>query len=53
MKDFFTSVSANPNNPKWNNYISRLSPLYSRKNDVRSEFERDFNRIIHTNAFKT
>lgn len=52
MKNSFISVSANSNNPKWNNIVSRMSPLYSRENDVRSEFERDFNRIIHSNAYR-
>ena len=52
MKNSFESVSANPNNPKWNNIISRTNPLYSRENDVRSESERDFNRIIHSNAYR-
>ena len=52
MKNSFISVSANPNNSKWNNIVSRITPLYSRANDVRSEFERDFNRIIHSNAYK-
>lgn len=52
MKDSFKLVSANPNNIKWNNIISRVSPLYTRKNDIRSEFERDFNRILHSNAYR-
>ena len=52
MKNSFISVSANPNNSKWNNIVSRITPLYSRANDVRSEFERDFNRIIHSNAYR-
>ena len=52
MKENFKSVSANINNPKWNNMISRISPLYSRDNDIRSEFERDFTRIIHSNAYR-
>ena len=52
MKNSFVSVSANPNNEKWDKIISRVSPLYSRPNDVRSEFERDFNRVIHSNAYR-
>ena len=52
MKNSFVSVSANSNNSRWNNIVSRMSPLYSRENDVRSEFERDFNRIIHSNAYR-
>ena len=52
MKNSFVSVSANPNNEKWDKIISRVSPLYSRPNDMRSEFERDFNRVIHSNAYR-
>lgn len=52
MKDIFKSVSANIINPKWCNMISRITPLYSRDNDIRSEFERDFTRIIHSNAYR-
>ncbi len=52
MRNSFSSVSMSNTNPKWNNTISRLSPLYSRNNDIRSEFERDFTRIIHSNAYR-
>ncbi len=52
MKNSFNKLSANPENPKWNNIISREHPLYSRNNDIRSEFERDFTRIIHSNAYR-
>jgi len=52
MKDSFKHEAANPNNPKWKSIISRTSPLYSRGNDIRSEFERDYTRIIHSNAYR-
>lgn len=52
MKNSFYSVAANENNPKWNNIISRETPLYSRKDDLRSDFERDFNRIVHSNSYR-
>ena len=52
MRNSFSSVSMSNTNPKWNNTISRLSPLYSRNNDIRSEFEMDFTRIIHSNAYR-
>ncbi len=48
----FDKVSANPENPKWKNMISRQIPLYSRNNDIRSEFERDYTRIIHSTAYR-
>ncbi len=52
MKNDFINYSANINNAKWNNIISREDPLYKRNNDIRSEFERDYTRIIHSNAYR-
>lgn len=52
MKNSFIDVATNINNPKWNNSISRISPLYSRNTDIRSEFQRDYTRIIHSNAYR-
>ena len=52
MKNSFKSVAMKEGSPKWNNAISRLAPLYSRNNDIRSEFERDFTRVIHSNAYR-
>lgn len=52
MRDILKKFSANENNSKWNNIINRESPLYSRGNDIRSEFERDYTRIIHSLAFR-
>ena len=52
MKNSFINVAMNTSNPKWNNVISRQIPLYSRHNDIRSEFERDFTRVIHSNAYR-
>ena len=52
MRGSFKDVCTNHNNSKWNNIISRETPLYSRNNDIRSEFERDFTRVIHSNAYR-
>lgn len=48
----FENYAANLNNPKWNYMIKRETPLYSRENDLRNEFQRDYTRIIHSNAYK-
>jgi len=48
----FSSVAAIPSNPNWNNLISRKDELYKKENDVRSEFERDYDRIIYCNAYR-
>lgn len=50
-RNLFENVSANENNPKWNQMIKREQELYSKPGDIRSPFERDFNRILHTNAY--
>ena len=42
----------NEKNNKWSTAISRQALLYSSNNDLRSEFERDFTRIIHSNAYR-
>ena len=52
MKDIFKDYAANENNPKWDNLIKRNKPIYSRNNDIRSEFGRDYTRIIHSNAYR-
>lgn len=52
MKDLFKNYAANSNNLKWNNMIKREEKIYSRGNDIRSEFERDYTRVIHSNAYR-
>lgn len=44
--------AANENNPKWNQMILREKKLYSANIDLRTEFERDYTRIIYSNAYK-
>lgn len=48
----FEKYAANENNPNWDKIISRQSPLYNRNNFMRSEFERDYTRIIHSTAYR-
>lgn len=52
MKDLLKEQSANPNNPKWNNIIQRKSTLYQRDNDIRSDFERDYTRVINSRGYR-
>ena len=52
MKDSFKAVAMNEKNPKWNNVISRMAPLKTRRTDIRSSFDRDYTRIIHSNAYR-
>lgn len=50
MKQFF-DVRCDENSPKWNQAITRKVDLYSR-NDIRTEFERDYTRILHCQAYR-
>ena len=48
----FSKEAAFPGNEKWENAIKRESELYKRESDVRSEFGRDYTRIIHSMAYR-
>lgn len=52
MKNSFKDVSAIESNEKWNKMVKREDPLYSRAKDLRSEFARDYTRILHCNAYR-
>ena len=52
MEGILKTKSATEENSKWNNMIKREKPLYTRNNDIRSEFERDYTRIINCTAFR-
>lgn len=52
MENLFKNYALTQINPKWQNSISRITPLYSRNNDIRTQFERDYTRIIHCNAYR-
>lgn len=47
----FKEYAVNPNNEKWENCISRVGDLYQKEYDLRSEFERDYNRILNSGAY--
>ncbi|TGE34948.1 dNTP triphosphohydrolase [Desulfosporosinus fructosivorans] len=48
----FSGVSTNVGNPKWTECNSREHDMYFRDDDIRSEFARDYNRILHSNAYR-
>ena len=48
----FENYAATPDNPLWKNIIKRETKLYNRNNDIRDEFQRDYTRIIHCNAYR-
>ena len=52
MKNAFVKQCCNEESPKWKDAIHREIPIYSRNNDIRSEFERDYTRILHSEAYR-
>lgn len=52
QRNLFSDVGAFIGNPKWEQFIKRENPIYSRHNDIRSDFTRDYNRILHSNSFR-
>ena len=52
MRDILKNVAITKNNSKWENAIKRENELYYRGNDIRSEFERDYTRIIHSQGYR-
>lgn len=52
MSNQFEKAAINENNPKWENSVQRQEELYSREDDIRTPFSRDYNRILHCNAYR-
>ena len=52
MKDAFVQVACRENHPNWQQAIQRQHELYSRNNDIRTDFERDYTRLLHCEAFR-
>ncbi len=52
MRDSLKEYSANESNEKWKYLIKREKELYPRNNDIRTEFERDYTRVIHSTAYR-
>ena len=52
MKDSFINERTDSNSPKWEQAIKRETKIYGRNNDIRSEFERDYTRILHSQSFR-
>ncbi|SDN84558.1 deoxyguanosinetriphosphate triphosphohydrolase family protein [Acetanaerobacterium elongatum] len=48
----FTEQSARPSNPKYMQMIARAENIYKRQSDIRSEFGRDYTRILHSMAYR-
>ncbi|WP_455683126.1 deoxyguanosinetriphosphate triphosphohydrolase family protein [Thomasclavelia sp.] len=51
-KNLFRNVRMDEFHPEFKNAKTRLKPLYQRSNDLRSEFGRDYTRIIFSQAYR-
>ncbi len=47
----FKNCAMDENNPGWSIAIKRYTPIEKKNNDIRTEFERDRNRIMHSDGF--
>ncbi|MBR1640377.1 MAG: dNTP triphosphohydrolase [Treponema sp.] len=52
MQTSFEKVRMDKNNANWEQANTREIPLYGRNNDIRTEFERDYTRILHCQAYR-
>ena len=52
MKDSFAQVQINENNEHWEQCIKRENSLYKRDNSIRSDFERDYTRLLHCESYR-
>lgn len=48
----FSEFAAVPGNPNYEKLIERNAPLDMRREDVRSPFERDYTRILHSRGYR-
>lgn len=48
----FENVASNEQNSMWETHIKREKELYTRPNDIRSPYERDYTRILHCLAYR-
>ncbi|WP_084457901.1 deoxyguanosinetriphosphate triphosphohydrolase family protein [Desulfocurvus vexinensis] len=51
-KGLFQAEAMVPGARKWEDAISRAHKLYSKKDEIRTEFERDYTRILHSLAYR-
>lgn len=52
MQNSFYEVRMSEENPKWKQANTREIKLYDRNNDIRTDFERDYTRILHCQAYR-
>lgn len=48
----FKHVAITPDNSKWQESIARQTPIENKPGEIRTDFTRDYNRILHCNAYR-
>ena len=48
----FSAYAAGPNHKDWEALIKREGDLYTRSDDIRSPFARDYTRVLHSMAYR-
>ena len=48
----FQHVAIKPGNPKWQESIARQTPIENKPGEIRTDFTRDYNRILHCTAYR-
>ena len=52
MKDSFVQVRTDEKSENWQQCVTRCDTLYNRGNGIRSEFARDYTRLIHSESYR-
>jgi dGTPase len=52
MESKFSAEKTQTGSSKWEHAISREKEMYKKWDDIRNEFSRDYNRILHCNAYR-
>lgn len=48
----FENVAANEKNPKWENMLKREKEFKKKIGDIRTDFERDYTRVLYSTAYR-
>jgi len=48
----FQHVAIKEGNPKWEESITRQTPIENKPGEIRTDFTRDYNRILHCTAYR-
>ncbi len=48
----FQNVAIKPENPKWQESIARQIPIENKPGEIRTDFTRDYNRVLHCTAYR-